>query len=203
MNDPKQRDAEATQGAILDAAQKVFVEKGFSKASVSEIAREAGVTKSLIHHHFGSKEGLWNQVKHHSFAEYAHAQQQILDEPSFDAELLRRSVEAYFRFLQRNPQFPRLVQWMHLEEAEAQGFEPAEDLTRMGVEKIRQAQEVGELRDDVDPFYILITFLGMALHWHQSKEHHCCRVENTDELLDDDAYLDAMMKIFFEGVLPR
>lgn len=203
MNDPKQRDAEATQAAILDAAQRVFVEKGFAKASVSEIAREAGVTKSLIHHHFGSKEKLWGEVKHHSFAEYAQAQKAILDEPSFDADLLRRSVEAYFRFLARNPQFPRLVSWMHLEEAERQGFEPAEDLTRMGVEKIRQAQEAGELRDDVDPFYILVSFLGLALHWHQSKEHHCCRVEDTDELLDDDAYLDAMLKIFFEGVLPR
>lgn len=203
MNDPKQRDAEATQGAILDAAQRVFVEKGFSKASVSEIAREAGVTKSLIHHHFGSKEALWGEVKNHSIAEYARAQKAILDEPSFDADLLRRSVEAYFRFLHRNPQFARLVHWMHLEEAEAQGFEPAEDLTQMGVEKIRKTQEIGELRDDVDPFYILVSFLGLALHWHQAKEHHCCRMENPEELLDDDAYLDAMLKIFFEGVLPR
>lgn len=203
MNDPKQRDAEATRTAILDAAQRVFVEKGFAKASVSEIAREAGVTKSLIHHHFGSKQALWGEVKHHSFAEYSNAQKQILDEPGFDAELLRRSIEEYFRFLRRNPQFPRLVHWMHLEEAERQGFEPAEDLTRMGEQKIRQAQEAGELRDDVEPFYMLVSFLGLALHWHQAKEHHCCRMEEADELLDDEAYLDALLKIYFEGVLPR
>jgi TetR/AcrR family transcriptional regulator len=202
MAPPQKRDPEATRAAILEAAQAIFVDKGFADASVSAIARRAGVTKSLIHHHFGSKDGLWDEVKTHSFAEYAAAQRRILDEPDFSAELLRRSVVEYFRFLERNPQFPRLVHWMHLEE-EDHCFAPAEKLTEMGMEKIRLAQENGELRDDLHPFFMLVSFLGLAMHWFQTKHHHCQWAPEDHEVWDDENYLEAMQKIFFEGVLPR
>ena len=37
---------------------------------MSDIASEAGVTQSLIHHHFGSKDTLWTQVLTDAFEEY-------------------------------------------------------------------------------------------------------------------------------------
>jgi len=43
---------------ILAAAEEVFSEKGFAEATISEIAREAGVTDSLIYRHFKGKEDL-------------------------------------------------------------------------------------------------------------------------------------------------
>ncbi len=44
--------------AILSASQKIFAEKGLADANVSEIAREAGVTDSIIYHYFKGKEDL-------------------------------------------------------------------------------------------------------------------------------------------------
>jgi TetR/AcrR family transcriptional regulator len=203
MNDHRQRDPEATKQAILEAAERVIVEKGFGKASVAEIASVAGVTKSLIHHHFHSKEKLWDEVKRHRFREYAAVQKQLLDEPGFSAGLLRRSIEEYFRFLARNPHFPRLVSWMHLEEPEDAPFELAESLIELGMEKVRQAQAAGELRSDIHPFFVLVSFLGLAMYWFQNKEHHCRWCESNSEARDDEKYLEAIQKIFFEGVLPR
>jgi len=52
----KQHHSPATKDVILDAAQEIFIERGFSDTSMSRIAKKANVTKSLIHHHFGSKE---------------------------------------------------------------------------------------------------------------------------------------------------
>jgi len=43
---------------ILDAALKLFSEKGFDKTSVSDIAREAGVSKGLAYNYFESKQKL-------------------------------------------------------------------------------------------------------------------------------------------------
>lgn len=44
--------------AILDAAEKLFVEKGYHAVSIEQIAGDAGVSKGLVHYHFNSKEQL-------------------------------------------------------------------------------------------------------------------------------------------------
>lgn len=43
---------------MLDVAEEVFASKGFSNATMDEIAERVGVTKPLIYDYFGSKEGL-------------------------------------------------------------------------------------------------------------------------------------------------
>lgn len=43
---------------IVDAAGRVFAERGFALASVGAVAREAGISKPLIYNYFGSKDGL-------------------------------------------------------------------------------------------------------------------------------------------------
>lgn len=43
---------------IIDAAVKVFLQKGFEKATVREIAREAGITTGAIYHHYRNKDEL-------------------------------------------------------------------------------------------------------------------------------------------------
>ncbi|MEV0586867.1 TetR family transcriptional regulator [Nonomuraea sp. NPDC050310] len=48
-----------TRGEILSAARRVFAEKGFDKATVRGIAREAAVDPALVHHYFASKEGIF------------------------------------------------------------------------------------------------------------------------------------------------
>ncbi|MFG6202464.1 TetR family transcriptional regulator [Nonomuraea sp. JJY05] len=48
-----------TRGEILTAARKVFAEKGFDKATVRGIAREAKVDPALVHHYFETKEGMF------------------------------------------------------------------------------------------------------------------------------------------------
>ncbi|HEV7236272.1 MAG TPA: helix-turn-helix domain-containing protein, partial [Ktedonobacteraceae bacterium] len=47
---------------IIDAAMRVFAQKGFAKATNKDIAREAGITAGLIYHYFKSKEDLLKVV---------------------------------------------------------------------------------------------------------------------------------------------
>ena len=51
-----------TKEKIAATAQKLFGEKGFHGTSVREISREAGVSLSMINYHYGSKEGLFNNL---------------------------------------------------------------------------------------------------------------------------------------------
>lgn len=47
---------------IIDAAMRVFAQRGFSKATNRDVAREAGITPGLIYYYFESKEALLKTV---------------------------------------------------------------------------------------------------------------------------------------------
>lgn len=64
----RKRDAEATRGAILEAAKRQFAEQGYDRAGLREIAGEAGVDVSLIKRYFGGKEPLFVEALKASFA---------------------------------------------------------------------------------------------------------------------------------------
>ena len=44
----------ARRNQILDAATKVFAEKGFHSTTIKDIAREAGIADGTIYNYFGS-----------------------------------------------------------------------------------------------------------------------------------------------------
>ena len=54
-----QQRAVKTRQQILESAVRVFAEKGFSGATVDEIAEAAAVNKQRIYAYFGSKQGLF------------------------------------------------------------------------------------------------------------------------------------------------
>lgn len=210
-----QRDPEATRAAILEAAEAAFVEGGYADASMSDVARRARVTKSLIHHHFGSKQELWDAVKAHRFTEYASQQAGLLEGTRVDADTLRTSIEAYFRFLQRHPGFVRLLSWMNLERDD-HSFETGDALVSLGAARIRAAQEVGELRADIDPTHAIFAFLALCQGWFQMRHHGApcwcggpeaeaarAATGGLDAAAADDSFLDTILKLFFEGILPR
>jgi TetR/AcrR family transcriptional regulator len=47
-----------TPDRILEAALRLFAERGYDAVGVQEIAEASGVTKPPLYHHFGSKEGI-------------------------------------------------------------------------------------------------------------------------------------------------
>ncbi|KAB2899939.1 MAG: TetR family transcriptional regulator [Burkholderiaceae bacterium] len=55
-------DAVATRSSLLDAAERVFYEKGVSRASLGDIAQAAGATRGAIYWHFKDKLDLFNAM---------------------------------------------------------------------------------------------------------------------------------------------
>jgi AcrR family transcriptional regulator len=51
-----------TRGAILDAARRLFAERGYDATTLRGIAREAGVDPALVHHYFDGKHELFVQA---------------------------------------------------------------------------------------------------------------------------------------------
>lgn len=190
------RDAQATRAAILDAAEGLFAEHGFDATPLAQVARSAGVTKSLIHHHFGSKEQLWQAVADRRFEAYGRRQGEILARRDLDVSSYEESIREFFRFLSGNPEFVRLHAW-----ANAAGrAHDTGDLARRGVVRLRELQERGALRDDVDPASILVAFFCLVEYWFQGRSS---LEERFGALLPEDStYLEDLVRVLIRGIRP-
>ena len=146
----RQRDAERSRQALLDAALDEFSERGYAGARVADIARRAGVNKQLINYYFGSKEGLYLAV-----------QQAWLDreERFAPAELpLADLVVRYLQDAMRDPRSLRLLLWRGLADDSAPGGRRSR---QPDLDRVRARQAAGEVADDLDPAAVLLAGMGM------------------------------------------
>lgn len=101
---PKKRrrmPAAQRRNLILQAAARVFADRGYSGASMTEIAAAAGIATSVIYDHFGCKRDLHIEL----LTQYAGALvQAVTKQPgcASSAELVRSSTEAFFRFVEQH-----------------------------------------------------------------------------------------------------
>lgn len=58
----KEYNSQATIESILSVSAKLFLEKGFDKTSMQDIATTAGISKGAIYHHFQSKDEIIKAV---------------------------------------------------------------------------------------------------------------------------------------------
>lgn len=195
-------EGDRTRHAILKAAEDLFVEQGFAATSMANIAKHAGVTKSLIHHHFGSKRELWDAVKAVVMEEYGQQQQQLLTERVPGVDLLEDSIVVYFRFLQKNPNVVRLWAWMAVEN-DQHCADLSMELTRAGAELLREGQRLGNIRDDVPAEYILAQFFSLVRGWFSERPIlQSCILNKPNEVCDEE-YLRSMLSVFLEGLRAR
>lgn len=195
------RDPDATRTAILDAAERVFLSHGFSAASLSDVAGAASVTKSLIHHHFGSKKGLWEAVKERRFIPYAEQQLEMMRGAPASADLVRTSFEAFFQYLQDNPELVRILAWIFLEGEAEEACAPLDKrLMTEAAAKFREGQEAGILRKELDPRFILFVFVGLVQHWFQDQRHFRRSFDIPEGTDLGAAYRQAALDIFLRGV---
>ena len=66
----RERRLERTRVSLLDAAEEVFAEKGFTPATLDDIAHAAGYTKGAIYQHFATKEDLFLAVSDRYWRRY-------------------------------------------------------------------------------------------------------------------------------------
>jgi AcrR family transcriptional regulator len=57
------------RAAIIHAARRVFVEKGFHRTTTRELAEAAGVSEALLYKHFPTKEALYSAIQMSCFKE--------------------------------------------------------------------------------------------------------------------------------------
>ncbi|MDR3294135.1 MAG: TetR/AcrR family transcriptional regulator, partial [Clostridiales bacterium] len=98
------RNEEESKRKIIDAGLKCFAASGYQKTSIEEVARDAGVSKALIFHYFGTKTKLYKDLFDYFIGVVTEelARAKGLDDIDFFARL-KAQTEAKLRIMTRNP----------------------------------------------------------------------------------------------------
>lgn len=106
VHDPRRA---PTVDRLLDAAEAEFARDGFEAARLEDVARDAGIHRPSLLHHFSSKEALYAAVVARSFAALGEALAGTIVAPGPFDRRLERLVRAFARFVDARPSLARIV----------------------------------------------------------------------------------------------
>jgi AcrR family transcriptional regulator len=94
--------SDPTREKLLDAAGRIFADRGYQAATVREICDAAGENVAAIHYHFGDKLGLYTQVVQQSMqAAEIEGIRNALNLNSPPQDILRAVIRARLRSIER------------------------------------------------------------------------------------------------------
>ena len=149
---------------ILKAAVKVFAEKGYHGARISDVAEEAGVAYGLVYHYYGNKDGLLASVFDTNWAVFAKAVNDVAESSGLSMfEKLQQIVELAFQAFEM---FPLVVKVLVLEFG--RNARLGETLESPAVAQVfgsiarifDEGRRSGELYEGIDPLAMSVIFMG-------------------------------------------
>jgi TetR/AcrR family transcriptional regulator, cholesterol catabolism regulator len=150
---------------IIEAAARVFAERGFHGATTQDIADVLGIRQASLYYYFASKEEALELVCLQGVAGYFEVAKAIAAGPGTAADKLSRLIKAHLSPLTDRSDFVRvfLHERQHL---------PAESRRRIGrwsrgLERVfedvlKDGMRRGEFRPELDPRLVVLGILGMA-----------------------------------------
>lgn len=190
--------AEERKVLILEAALNVFAQKGFSGARTKEIAKEAGVSETLVFRHFENKENLYaealNQLfSHHPVVEEMEPAMQAGDDRAVLYTLARHIMEHG----RRDERIVRLTFYSSLEGLRMAEHESSPIEILEGY--LARRMEEGALRAR-DP-RLAARFFLFAVFLYVSDIH--MQFAGTPLPVSDEEAARALVDMCLEGLLPR
>lgn len=169
---------------IVDAAARVFAERGYHGATTQDIADVLGIRQASLYYYFSSKEAALELVCTHGVEAFVATGQAIAKGPGTAGERLSGLIRAHIAplldrndyvkvFLSQRQFLPtasrrRVGQWSRNLEAIFQ------NVVRDGIAK-------QEFRADADPRLVTLAILGMAnwvSHWYGAEKVSVERIAN-------------------------
>lgn len=98
-----------TENRIVEAAKKVFIDKGFDKASMGDIAAQSGIKRSTLHYYFRTKDRLFEAAISSIIGAIIPRLLEIMLSGDHATVKISRVVDVYFETFRRNPSLPFFV----------------------------------------------------------------------------------------------
>ncbi len=109
LEERRKRERENRKNAILKAARKLFLEKGFKTVTVESIARKAELSKGSIYLYYNSKEEIYTQILLSDIDKFHNHIADLLQNPSNASEALVRLADIYVDFFLNERELFRIL----------------------------------------------------------------------------------------------
>lgn len=189
----REKEKQARELEIINAAEKVFFEKGYDGASMDEIASEAQFTKRTIYQYFINKEDLYFAVALKWFKKLFVYFEEAMAKGENGYDKFRLSGRAYFQFSKDFPSAFRLLNYCNLIKSNKDSSSNFQEMMLIGdkmfqmfAETIEEGKKDGSVRTDLDPnmgaysvVYLSIGFLNLITEKGENiQKYH--RIEKDD-----------------------
>uniref|UniRef100_A0A7C5U6E0 TetR/AcrR family transcriptional regulator n=1 Tax=Fervidobacterium nodosum TaxID=2424 RepID=A0A7C5U6E0_9BACT len=98
-----------TKEKIIEAARKLFSEKGFEGVSMEDIAQASGVRKSLIYYYFPSKEVLFEEVWIKVIDELENEVFSDVENEGSIVKIIKKVIKRYVEFVMNKEELSKLI----------------------------------------------------------------------------------------------
>lgn len=198
---PQAREKSTTRDKLLEAAIKLFAEKGFNGTTTKEIAEKAEVNEALIFRHFSTKRDLYGAI----------IEKKIFEEPGIeitlethkdskdDALVFTAIATRMFDRCGKDPSFMRLLHFSALEGHDLSDmfFETYVEYINMLIcDYIETRIKDGAIRN-VNPLYASKAFIGMVVNQIIAQELFG---EKKRGKIDQEQLIATFVGIFLTGI---
>ena len=101
--------AEKTRGAILEAAEALFAERGFDATRLEDIAERVGIRRASIVYYFKDKRELYDSVLESVFGGLYAVMAEVLGRPDPLADRIEAGVSAWVDYVGGRPTLARFI----------------------------------------------------------------------------------------------
>ncbi len=184
---------------IMDAALRIFAEKGFQNATITEISKAAGVSEATIYEYFGTKEDLLFAIPEKITNETFEASSKVIPYIKGVEGKIRAILLFYVQLYQSNPNYSALV-LLQLMSNKRFRHTPAHAAIRKSshalLDCIKEGIADGTFKKDSNPYLIRSMFMGtvehLFIHWHMQG-----MPKRKTSIVD---MLDSLIEIVLEGI---
>ena len=199
MSEPSTSRRIDKRNLITDAAVEVFAEKGFHLARISDIAQRAGIADGTIYLYFKNKEDLLLSIFEEKMDLLLSGLGETLADVQGPEERIRAFARFHFNQVRTNRSAAEVLQIeLRLSNKFLKEYRPEKLWAYLGVfgQIIREGQEQGLFREDIDPFITSWAFFGamdeLAMQWVLTRNQSRFPLDATAEQVAD---------IFIRGLL--
>jgi AcrR family transcriptional regulator len=157
----------STARRIVATAEEIFAERGLAGARMDEIARAAKVNKALLYYYFRSKEELHRFVLEALLSQLRAGVGEAGAGAPSAGKRLSAIVDHFFDFVQRHPNYPRLIQREIMSRGPNMGWIVSEYYRPLHGRLVRLIEEgisAGEFRR-VDARNAAVTVVSIMVHY--------------------------------------
>lgn len=149
---------------LMEAAVRIFAEKGFQGTSVAEIVRDVGAGKGVFYWYFDSKEALFGEILREALVELRRFQAEAISDCDDPVERIALGIKASLRYFAENRHlFAMLEQAWSIDAFRARLEEGQEVVIGDTAKHVQEGIARGLIRKG-DALFLAHAIFGVATH---------------------------------------